>query len=108
MARPTSATDGFTLLEMLVVMACLSAMAMIAVPVTSWQYRDYTVWPYRYLEAQAEAIRKAETVEMKEEEGYEGERITFDEKGYIPRAGTVRFHDREIVMELGGGRLVFR
>lgn len=93
---------------MLIVTACLSVMAMIALPAVTFTRSDETVWPYRYLEAQARAIAASEETEMEEEEGYEGELIRFDEKGYIPRAGTVYFGEKAIVMELGGGRLVFR
>ena len=107
MAQRTSATDGFTLLEMMVVMACLSVMALIAIPAVTFE-ADEMVWPYRYLAAQAEAIRNSESTEMEDEEGYAGACISFDEKGYIPQAGTIHFEKDDIVMELGGGRLVFR
>jgi hypothetical protein len=82
-------------------------MGLIALPAVNFD-SDEMVWPYRYLEAQARAIRYSEADEMQQEDGYEGERIAFDEKGYIERAGTIHFEKEDIIMELGGGRLVFR
>ena len=56
-----------------------------------------------YLLAQSEAIR----YEMRNEYVSEdGQRVTFNGAGYVPYPKTVHFDHHDIVIELGGGRLV--
>ncbi len=92
------------------ILAALSVMSFVSLPVRSLPETDVYEYPDRYLLAQSEAIAEAEHREF----CYEGiyEPVHFNEKGNVSQAGTAVFVKgdsvREIVIELGAGKLVFR
>lgn len=100
-----TSNSGFTLLEMLMVTACLSALAMFVIPANEWKDEEGYGWTYDYWETQSRAIFTAERQEMPS-----GSQpcISFNAVGGVRQAETVRFGRKETVIELGGGRLVFR
>lgn len=111
MARRKQA-DGFALAEMIAAVFVLAVLTAIAAGFRMTPDCSYLAFSDQYLRQQSEAILKGERVVFKH--AYENSlpEITFNEDGNISQARTLQFshkgRQREIVMELGGGRLVFR
>ena len=108
MARPTS-SSGFTLLEVCIVLLCISVLSLLYLPAREMEVSSYYTFPDAYLLAQSEAIRKAEKT-MYYSDSSEVPDVSFNEKGNVNKAMTLHFENRskDIIIELGGGRLVFR
>ena len=101
--------SGFTLVEICMVILCLSVLALFTLPPPLPDMDSFHTFPDAYLRAQSEAIRKADYAVCYSEDGSVPD-ITFNEKGNVNKAMTLHFekHRTSVIIELGGGRLVFR
>ena len=72
---------------------------------------EFSVFTYRYLYLQSEAISKAERIAYEDPEGSIQDEIIFNSRGNVNSARTIQFDQngiiRTVIIELGGGRLVF-
>lgn len=93
--------NGFTLLEMLIVLVIMSIFLLLTGIYKVDYDEEYYLFPSIYLYNQSEAMLKAEKVYM---DDYD---ISFNSEGHVNRAQTLYFINKKIVVELGGGRLVF-
>ena len=93
--------EGFTLTELCIALWILGILTMCTLPLVQVHIPEYCTFPDAYLLAQSQAILESRSTET--ENG-----ITFNEHGNVNLARTLHFGNREIVVELGGGRLVFR
>ena len=100
--------SGFTVLEMLAVIMILSLM-MILFPMQKCDtdMSEKTFVP-DYLLAQSAAIASSERTQLPQKDGYPS--VSFNARGNVSKAMTFAFSKtgRQIIIELGGGRLVFR
>lgn len=78
---------------------------MVSVGVTDLEEDSYYTWPYSYILCQSKAIAEAERQELDSSNGIS---VSFNEKGNVSQARTIDIDGHEIVIELGGGRLVFK
>jgi hypothetical protein len=93
--------------ELCIVLLGISSMTVLCLPSHEFQEEAYCRFGDEYLLKQSEAIVNSARTEY-----ISGSHsvIIFNEHGNISRADTAVLGNRkrEIVMELGGGRLVFR
>lgn len=106
MDRLTS-TEGFTLVELCIVITGISVLACMSLPMREFSQDDYEVFGDGYLKTQSEAILSSQD---KEYISPGGKAVRFNEDGNVQKAETVRFgkKNKKIIIELGGGRLVYR
>lgn len=100
--------SGFTVAEMLAVIMILSfAMILFPMQKADTDMSEKSFLP-DYLLAQSAAIASSERTELPHNAQYPA--VSFNEKGNVSRAMTFAFSKtgREIVIELGGGRVVYR
>ena len=99
--------NGYTLVEMCVVLIILSVLSLLWIMVRHVPAADRSAFASRYLYEQSEAMIKARRWEYTDED--RGETVHFNEKGNTDSPRTIRFaEDVRLIIELGGGRLVFR
>lgn len=96
------------MVEMLVVAALVSTFTFFYIPIASLPTFDYHTWPYRYLETQTKAILYQTPQMMEDVNDASGPLIGFNDRGNVRKAMTVPFREGNIVIELGGGHLVFQ
>lgn len=95
---------GFTLLEMCLVLACMSLTSFFFLPsFLDLSVQEYT-WPSAYLLYQATSIASADDTDFHTEQG----NVHFNEKGNVRSAQTIRIHKKMVVSELGQGKLIFK
>lgn len=82
----------------------LALMTIIYLPSTSLKNADSCTFGDSYLQKQSTAIAKRERGEYNDEDAS----VSFNEKGNVSQAQTITKGSRQIVIELGGGRLVYR
>lgn len=100
-----SSNKGFTLAEVCLVIMMLSVFMMLCTPVSEVSLSSIYRFPDEYLLKQSEALcRRKQTVY----EDDAGNTVIFNRSGNVRSARTLNFGKRKIVIELGGGRLVFR
>jgi competence protein ComGC len=102
MDRLTS-NRGFMLLEVCMTIMIISIMTLIFLPCCEFREAESYTFGDAYLETQSRAIAEQQPEEL-EREPY----ISFNEKGNVSQAMTLHLGNKEIVIELGGGRLVYR
>ncbi len=95
---------GFTLLECCVVLACISTLSLLVVPLHEFTKTDWYLFPNMYWYYQSEAIKQSQRVNYQ----YQDDWIHFNEIGNVSQAKTIHSDTCSIVIELGGGRLVER
>lgn len=93
------------LIEMLVVMIGLSSFLSLCPPLIRSVDTACFTFPSGYLYTQSLAICSEERMEYVAENG---ESFTFNENGNVASAMTVHFTSKDMIVELGGGRLVER
>ena len=96
--RPDS---GFTLAELCIAVWILGMLTLCALPFAGIRPADIWSFPDEYLCVQSRAVLQSRPQQT--EDG-----IAFNEHGNINLARTLHFGDRQVIIELGGGRLVFR
>jgi hypothetical protein len=101
MGKLTS-NKGFLLVDLCVTILIISVMTILYLPCIHVQNIDGYLFGDTYLEAQSRAIKMRRSLELPEEP------IIFNDKGNVNRAMTLQKGNREIVVELGGGRLVYK
>ncbi len=103
--------EGFTLLELCLVIFVISLLSTIFTKSAAVPDTEFKVFPYRYLYLQSKAIAEAQSVVYEDPNGSVNEEIVFNSKGNINSARTIQFvHNgiiKTVIIELGGGRLVF-
>lgn len=106
MDRLTS-TEGFTMVEVCVVILGITVLTCMIQPVREFQKDGFDSFGDSYLQVQSEAILKARDREFVSEDG---KAVVFNEKGNVQKAETLPFDRKrkKIIIELGGGRLVYR
>lgn len=91
---------GYTMLEMLVVMIIVCAVASLGLrKISNVNYEQY-IFMNEYCKKQSEAIMKVEKVEY--EKG-----IYFNEMGHVNMARTIEINNHNIVIHLGNGYLTY-
>jgi competence protein ComGC len=103
MDRLTS-SKGFLLLEVCVAVMIIAVMTILYLPWTDFKNVAGRSFGDAYLEKQSSAICHREKTELEEDDIS----LSFNEKGNVNRAMTVQEGNQEIVIELGGGRLVYK
>ena len=93
--------DGFTLGELCIAVWILGILTLCTLPFVQPKIPEYCTFPDAYLSVQSQAILESSPGKTKEN-------IEFNEHGNVNLARTLRFGSREIIIELGTGRLVFR
>jgi len=96
---------GFTILELCVVIIIMSIMTLIYLPFSNFYENEEYSFPDEYLLKQSEALMKSDDTYYVLDNGKE---IFFNEKGNVRQAFTIDFDHQTIVVELGGGRLVYK
>ena len=106
MDRRTS-TEGFTMVEMCIVILGISLLAVIVQPAHEFSEEVYLTFGDSYLKTQSEAIVSAWD---RQYISADGKVVLFNENGNVRRAETLSFgrQKKKIIIELGGGRLVYR
>ncbi len=94
---------GFTLIEMCLVIVLMSILFTISIKHSINTSYPYYQFPSKYLRVQSEAILEANHKELIDEYA-----ISFNENGNVKKAQTLHFPQGDIVVELGGGRLVYK
>ena len=111
MAARRRRTEGYLLADLCIGMFVICSLTAILLYRPEHTDRSYHLFPDSYLRLQSEAILNSERREMTAEDDSRS-LIRFNRKGNVDQARTLHFStpfsDREIVIELGGGRLVFR
>ena len=102
-------TEGYSLLEMCLVLAVVSLFSLLALPGHEFREADYHAFPYGYLLVQSQAIASGER-KVYDDLIYDLPVCTFNGEGNVPMPKTLQLGERgrTIIIELGGGRLVFR
>lgn len=96
-------------MEALLAMAVLTIGMQFVLKASWFPQQDYYLFPDRYLAAQSDALRQAQTVPLSAQDSLLPQEIYFSPRGNINQARTLIFQNgRKIVLELGPGRLVFR
>lgn len=96
---------GYTLAEMCAVLVIVSLFMNLCVPVSTGQISTFYQFPDAYLLKQSEALCRTESTVYEDDEGHV---VYFNAAGNVKSAGTMHFRHRDIVVELGGGRIVIR
>ena len=91
------------LIEICVVLVGMSFFLNLCPPLLQKTDSAYFTFSSGYLYTQSKAIADGEREEYRSENG---EVITFNEAGNVAYPRTICFDHHEIVVELGGGRLV--
>ena len=92
------------LVEVCVALIVISLMTLIYLPYVEIANMDYFTFGDSYLNKQSEAIAGRKRAELDQDEAS----ISFNAKGNVDQARTIIFNDRSIVVELGGGKLVYQ
>ncbi len=92
--------NGFTVLELCIVLFVVSLLSLLILPLWPQDFLQDKVWPEYYLMKQSEALRSAVHVAL--DDG-----IVFNERGNVNQARTLIKNHKKIIVELGGGTLVF-
>lgn len=95
--------DGFMLVEMCLILVSLSVLFLLSY--TTYTFKNVGIFQFQsaYWLYQAQAIERADTTSYIS--AYT-DPIQFNAKGNIQRARTVFFPQKNIVISLGGGRIV--
>ncbi len=106
-------SKGYTLLELMVVLAAISILSIIVLPFYRPLQDSVYTFVYDYLVMQAKTMASRKSSEFnKEYKLYHNYPIKLNEAGHINKAQTIIFdnHGRhhEMVIQLGGGRLVYK
>lgn len=96
--------DGFLLAETCLVILGLSILSSLYLSMREVEIDGYWQFGDAYLDEQSEAILNIEPRQYVYEEGV----VDINEKGNVANPGTIHFENRKIIVELGGGRLVYR
>lgn len=91
------------LIEVCVSMVIIVIMTLMYLPCTTFQETDSYTFGNHYLETQSHALAERETEVLEENPS-----IYFNAKGNVNKATTLHIGHQEIIVELGGGRLVYR
>lgn len=103
-------TDGYTLLEMMLVLAIVSLLARTAFSFRSFTSQDFHLFPSRLVLSQSRALVSG-IPESMDPSVSENSVIRFNENASINQARTISWPDaggRKIVLELGTGSLDVR
>ncbi|MEE3487014.1 MAG: type II secretion system protein [Bulleidia sp.] len=95
-------TEGYTLLEMLVVMLVMAVLARTAYSLRAMTSMDYHLFPSRLVLTQSRSLVSGIPQEMEEQDA----EIRFNGNAGINKARTLTFPEagnRKIVLELGTG-----
>lgn len=98
--------SGFTLIEMCFVLLIVSLLSSVSLRMRIPGSVKRTVFAAGYLEAQSEAMRTYRRLDVTD--GETGETLHFNAQGNTDSPRTLYFGDHRLIIELGGGRLVFR
>lgn len=92
------------MLEVCIAIVVIAVMTILYLPCT--EVRDFQIYLFgdAYLEQQSAAICQRKSISWDSGNII----IGFNEKGNIHQAMTYNIDDHEIVLELGGGRLVYK
>lgn len=104
MDRLTS-NKGFLLVELCIVTLSLGFITCLCMHSYETEQAAYYEFSDEYLCKQSEAIAKSQKMEMSVDFGSP---ITWNEDGNVNQARTICFGKKKIIIELGGGRIVFR
>lgn len=100
------------MLELMVTVFALGVLTLAAAMIPSYEENGYHVFPDQYLRIQSEAILTGESRTYEDEFNESLPEIRFNQNGNVNQARTIPFGEagmtKEIIVELGGGRLVFR
>lgn len=91
--------------ELLIVITGIALLASLCGPITVSVDSEYHTFSTGYLLAQSEAIVRAQRAEFTSDNG---QMVSFNAMGNVPYPRTIHFDHHDIVIELGGGRLVHR
>lgn len=101
MGRLTS-NKGFLLVDTCIAMLAIAVMTMLYLPCTEFGDKEEYTFADAYLEVQSRAMAERQGQELGDGT------LSFNEKGNVDRAMTVQKGNHDIVIELGGGRLVYQ
>lgn len=93
---------GFLLVDVCAAILIISIMTILYLPCIRMMNTDGYTFGDSYLALQSRAIFMRTSIEL----GEDG--IIFNDKGNVNQAMTLRKGNRVVVVELGGGRLVFK
>ncbi len=93
--------NGFTLAELCIAIWILGMLTLCALPFAGIRIADIHSFPDEYLCVQSRAMLQSRPQQT--ENG-----ITFNEHGNVNLARTLHYGAKQVIIELGGGRLVFR
>jgi competence protein ComGC len=88
--------------EMCITIMVIAIMTVLYLPCVQAHDTEQYTFSNAYLERQSEAICEREHRELEDDS-----EIAFNAKGNVNRAATLTKGNRKIIIELGGGRLVF-
>lgn len=91
------------LAEVCIVIAGMAVFLNLCPPMVQKMDSSYFTFSAGYLHTQSIALTNSTREEYTSENG---ESVTFNESGNVASPRTVQFEHHEIVVELGGGRLV--
>ncbi|MGM9941107.1 MAG: hypothetical protein ACI32N_03860 [Bulleidia sp.] len=91
--------------ELLIVITGISLLASMCGPLAVSVDTEYHTFSTGYLLAQSDALVHSMRSEFVSENG---QRVSFNAMGNVPYPRTIHFENHDIVIELGGGRLVHR
>lgn len=94
---------GFSMIELCLTLFIVSIFSSVYLMNRTINAFDFYRFPATYLRTQSEAI-----VESSPKSFHDSYTVEFNENGNVKQARTLQFQQGNIVIELGGGRLVFK
>ena len=99
---------GFLLKEILIIVFMLSAMLLVYTPLIKIPSYNHLLFYDDYIYNQTKSMANKETY-FYESSYLENEYfISFNEKGNVNKAQTIKVNDKTFVIELAGGRLLIK
>lgn len=99
-----TSSKGFLLAEMCIVLIAAATLTLIYLPASEFKNAESYTFGDSYLMTQSDAIVHAQRISLDDPEV----NVVFNEKGNVNQAMTITKGNKTIVIELGGGRIVYQ
>ena len=100
--------EGYTLIDILLSVFIISTLSLIYLSFKPFEIKYYHQFIYDYWFKQTESLINVRNEEVNDENCFVPYPIYFNEKGNVNQAQTIECYGKEMVVELGFGRLVER
>jgi hypothetical protein len=97
-------SKGFMLAEMCIVLIAVVSLTLIYLPASDFKNAESYTFGDSYLMTQSDAIVHAQRTSLDDPEV----NVVFNQKGNVDQAMTISKGNKTIVIELGGGRIVYQ